>query len=197
MGGLVMTAPLPDQESHDMLRTYAQIELPEGQRAELIGGEIVISPTPTNHHNWIYSELHYLLAHRSRERGWSVTNTTTVALPATGERYVPDLLVCESAVLRDAREWQVPAEDVLLVGEITSMSTVLRDRKNKAQGYGRSRVPLYLLVDPLDGEGSATVLAEPDGSGRYRVEHRVLFGEKFTLPEPFGLEIDTSVLRPE
>ncbi|MGK5450130.1 Uma2 family endonuclease [Streptomyces radiopugnans] len=196
MGGLVMTAPLPDQESHDMLRTYAQIELPEGQRAELIGGEIVISPTPTNYHNWIYAQLHRLLD-RGTPDELVVTNTTTVALPATGERYVPDLLVCESAVLRDAREWQVPAEDVLLVGEITSMSTVLRDRKNKAQGYGRSRVPLYLLVDPLDGEGSATVFAEPDGSGRYRVEHRVLFGEKFTLPEPFGLEIDTSVLHRE
>lgn len=191
-----MTAPLPDQESHDMLRTYAQIELPEGQRAELIGGEIVISPTPTNYHNWIYAQLHRLLD-RGTPDELVVTNTTTVALPATGERYVPDLLICESAVLRDAREWQVPAEDVLLVGEITSMSTVLRDRKNKAQGYGRSRVPLYLLVDPLDGEGSATVFAEPDGSGRYRVEHRVLFGERFTLPEPFGLEIDTSILRPE
>ncbi|MBN3931112.1 Uma2 family endonuclease [Streptomyces verrucosisporus] len=196
MGGLVMTAPLPDQESHDMLRTYAQIELPEGQRAELIGGEIVISPTPTNYHNWVYAQLHRLLD-RGTPDELVVTNTTTVALPATGERYVPDLLICESAVLRDAREWQVPAEDVLLVGEITSMSTVLRDRKNKAQGYGRSRVPLYLLVDPLDGEGSATVFAEPDGSGRYRVEHRVLFGERFTLPEPFGLEIDTSVLRQE
>ncbi|MFP8886057.1 Uma2 family endonuclease [Streptomyces mangrovi] len=195
-----VTTPLPDRGPYDMLHTYARIEqtgLPEGLRAELIGEEVLIPPRPTNHHNWIYSELHHLLAHHSRERGWSVTNTTTVALPATGERYVPDLLICESAVLRDAREWQVPAEDVLLVGEITSMSTVLRDRKNKAQGYGRSRVPLYLLVDPLDGEGSATVFAEPDGSGHYRVEHRVLFGERFTLPEPFGLEIDTSVLRPE
>ncbi len=188
-----MTAPLPDQESHDMLRTYAQLDLPEGRRAELIGGEIVISPTPTNHHNWIYSELHYLLAHHSRKRGWSVTNTTTVALPATDERYTPDLLVCESAVLRSAREWQVAAEDVLLVGEIASMSTVLRDRKNKVQGYGRSLVPLYLLVDPLDGDGSVTLFAEPDGSGRYRVEHRVLFGEKLALPEPFDLEVDTSV----
>ncbi len=187
-----MTAPLPDQESHDMLRTYAQLDLPEGRRAELIGGEIVISPTPTNHHNWIYSELHYLLD-RGTPDGWSVTNTTTVALPATDERYTPDLLVCESAVLRSAREWQVAAEDVLLVGEIASMSTVLRDRKNKVQGYGRSLVPLYLLVDPLDGDGSVTLFAEPDGSGRYRVEHRVLFGEKLALPEPFDLEVDTSV----
>ncbi|SEQ66441.1 Uma2 family endonuclease [Streptomyces radiopugnans] len=136
MKGTVTTPP-PGRRPHDILHTYARIErteLPEGLRAELIRGEIFIPSRPTNHHNWIYGELHYLLAHPSRERGWSVTNTTTVTLPATGERYVPDLLVCESAVLRDAREWQVPAEDVLLVGEITSMSTVLRDRKNKAQG---------------------------------------------------------------
>ncbi|PJE94798.1 hypothetical protein CUT44_26985 [Streptomyces carminius] len=192
MGGLVMTAPLPDQqELDDMLRTYAQLELPDGQRAEFIGGEIVISPTPTNFHNWIYAQLHRMVD-RGTPDDWMVTNTTTVALPATDERYVPDLLVCESAVLHSDREWQIAPEDVLLVGEITSMATVLRDRKNKLRGYGRSRVPLYLLVDPLDGEGSATVFAEPDGAGRYRVEHRVLFGEKLALPEPFGLEIDTS-----
>jgi hypothetical protein len=83
-----MTAPLPDRESHDMLRTYAQIELPEGQRAELIGGEIVISPTPANYHSWIYAQLHRLLD-RGTPDELVVTNTTAVALPATGERYVP------------------------------------------------------------------------------------------------------------
>lgn len=96
---------------------------------------------------WIHSELHRLPAHHSGERGWSVTDTTTVALPATGERRVPRLLVGESAVPREAREWQVAAGDVLLAGETASMSTVLRDRENKP------------VVGPLDGEGSATVFA--------------------------------------
>ncbi|MET8677792.1 Uma2 family endonuclease [Streptomyces sp. NPDC004647] len=188
-----MTAPLPDHELEDLLRTYEHLEVPEGQRAELIGGEIVISPTPANFHNWIYSELHYLLGQRARPRGWSVTNTTTVVLPATGEHFIPDLIVCESAALRDTEDWRITAEDVLLAAEITSPSTARRDRTAKVWGYAHSLLPVYLLVDPQDGEGSTTVYANPDGKGSYRDQHRVLFGEKLLLPEPFGLELDTSV----
>lgn len=189
------TAPLPDHELDDLLRTYEHLEVPEGQRAELIGGEIVISPTPTTFHNWIYSELHYALALSARPRGWSVTNTTTVHLPATDEMYIPDLLVCGSDALRRAKDWKIPADDVLLAAEITSRSTARRDRGDKICGYARSRVPVCLLVDPLDDDGWTTVYSEPGGEGRYQSEHRVPFGAELALPEPFGLTLDTSAFR--
>ncbi|MGY1455274.1 hypothetical protein [Streptomyces sp. SS8] len=86
-----MTTPLPDRGPYDMLHTHTRIEqtgLPEGLRAELIGEEVPIPPRPTNHHNWIYAQLHRLLDGGTHDE-LVVTNTTTVALPATGERYVP------------------------------------------------------------------------------------------------------------
>ncbi|MEV6777654.1 Uma2 family endonuclease [Streptomyces syringium] len=194
MGGLAMTAPLPDHELAHLLETYEHLEVPEGHRAELIGGEIVISPSPANFHNWLYGNLHYLLAQEVRQRGWAVTNTTTVFLPATDERYIPDLLVCPAeALLRDPDEWRFAAEDVLLAAEITSPSTARRDRGPKIWGFAHSQVPIYLLVDPHDGDGNTTVHTNPDGEGRYRDLHRVAFGEKLHLPEPFGLDLDTSV----
>ncbi|MBP2064516.1 Uma2 family endonuclease [Streptomyces iranensis] len=186
-----MTAPLPDQEFENLLDIHAQLELPDGMRAELIGGEIVISPTPANFHNWIFSELNLQLV-REVPTQWRITNTATVFLPATEERFIPDLLICESEALKSMEEWQVQADDVLLVAEITSPSTRARDLQAKVKGYAHSNVPIYLLIDPHDGDGSTTVYSHPDGKGLYRDEHRAMFGEKLTLPEPLGLELDTA-----
>ncbi|MEV6128316.1 Uma2 family endonuclease [Streptomyces violaceusniger] len=191
MGGLVMTAPLPDQEFENLLDIHAQLKLPDGMRAELIGGEIVISPTPANFHNWIYGRLQRRL-NREVPEDWIVTNTATVFLPATDERFIPDLLICESEALKSMEEWQVQAGDVLLVAEITSPSTRARDLQAKVKGYAHSNVPIYLLIDPHDDEGCTTVYSAPDGKGRYRDEHRAAFGEPLTLPEPLGLELDTA-----
>lgn len=80
---------------------------------------------------------------------------------------------------------------MLLVAEITSPATVLRDRKNKRAGYARSQVPLYLFVDPLDGDGSLTLYSDPDGA-KYRIAHRAPFGAKISVPKPFEVELDTS-----
>ncbi|EXU66787.1 hypothetical protein Z951_17790 [Streptomyces sp. PRh5] len=186
-----MTAPLPDQEFVNLLDIHAQLELPDGMRAELIGGEIVISPTPANFHNWIFSELNLQLV-REVPTQWRITNTTTVFLPATEERFIPDLLICESEALKSMEEWQVQADDVLLVAEITSPSTRGRDLQAKVKGYAHSNVPIYLLIDPHDDDGSTTVYSHPDGKGLYRDEHRAAFGEKLTLPEPLGLDLDTA-----
>ncbi|MCQ8189242.1 Uma2 family endonuclease [Streptomyces rugosispiralis] len=186
-----MTAPLPDQEFVNLLDIHAQLELPDGMRAELIGGEIVISPTPANFHNWIFSELNLQLV-REVPTQWRITNTTTVFLPATEERFIPDLLICESEALKSMEEWQVEASDVLLVAEITSPSTRARDLGAKVKGYAHSNVPIYLLIDPHHNEGSTTVYSAPDGKGRYRDEHRAAFGEPVTLPEPLGLTLDTA-----
>ncbi|MEU2682853.1 Uma2 family endonuclease [Streptomyces hygroscopicus] len=191
MGGLVMTAPLPDQEFEDLLDLHARLELPDGMRAELIGGEIVISPTPANFHNWIYGRLQRRL-NREVPEDWIITNTATVFLPATEERFIPDLLICESEALKSMEEWQVQADDALLVAEITSPSTRARDLQAKVKGYAHSSVPVYLLIDPHDHEGSTTVYSAPDGKGRYRDEHRAAFGEPVTLPEPLGIELDTA-----
>ena len=186
-----MTAPLPDQEFVNLLDIHAQLELPDGMRAELIGGEIVISPTPANFHNWIYGRLQRRL-NREVPEDWIITNTATVFLPATEERFIPDLLICESEALKSMEEWQVKADDVLLVAEITSPSTRARDLGDKVKGYAHSNVPIYLLIDPHDDEGSTTVYSAPDGKGRYRDEHRAAFGEPVTLPEPLGLTLDTA-----
>lgn len=101
-----MTAPLPGHQLKQILEAFDALRVPEGHRAELIGGEIVVSPTPSNFHNWIYGKLHRQFDRVCPDH-LLVTNTTSVALPATSEIYVPDLLICPGEELLDARAWQV------------------------------------------------------------------------------------------
>lgn len=80
----------------------------------------------------------------------------------------------------------------MLVVEITSRGNANHDRIAKTHGYAQAGVPLYLLLDPWhDGRPTATLYGEPQ-SGTYRVLDSVEYGVKLTLPEPFGLTIDTA-----
>lgn len=188
-----MTAPLFGSPQEELVETFAVLELPAGQRAEIIGGSIVVSPTPTMLHNFIFGMLMRTLHPAAVDNGWMLTNTATVHVPATDEHFAPDLVVIpEEILLARCDDWIVPAESVLLSAEITSTSTVKRDRKTKLWSSAHSMIPVYLLIDPHDGVGSASVHSEPDGEGRYQRHQTVPFGEKLTLPEPFAVDLDTT-----
>lgn len=55
----------------------------------------------------------------------------------------------------------------------------------------RGGVPLYLLIDPM--EGIARVYSRPGDKG-YRQQTEVPLGEPLELPEPWKLTIDTGKL---
>ena len=117
----------------------------------------------------------------------AVTNTVTLAMAATGERYMPDILVMSRDVL-DSDDWVFPAEQAQLVVEIVSPSSTRHDRVVKVRGYAASGVPIYLLVDPL--EQVVTLFYEPAGDA-YQWTHRVQFGSSVALPEPYHGKIET------
>lgn len=86
---------------------------------------------------------------------------------------------------------RIPAEEARLVVEITSQANANHDRIGKVHGYAKAGVELFLLLDPWhSGRPTATLHGEPEG-GTYRVLDTVEYGEKLTLPEPFGLVLDT------
>ncbi|THV24294.1 Uma2 family endonuclease [Glycomyces paridis] len=175
---------------------WEQLETPPGYRAEMLRGEIILSPTPIDKHNRIFGSLVTRLAAKAEAEDWSVTNTQTISLPATDEEAVPDLIVIPQEAM-DSGEWRKSAEEVLLICEITSPSTRTRDREYKLKSYALAGIPLYLIVDLYDHEGTVTVYSEPDGEGAY-IEHQTVgFGRSITLPDPIGVEIDTSRFVPK
>ncbi len=198
MGGLAMAAvePLADSGpfgSDELWEAWETLDVPPGFRAEIIRGDIVLSPSPTSRHSQICSLLNRQLWRLAEERGWYLASDLGVRIAHTGEVLIPDLMALPVMVFDEGEETSaVDSTELLLAVEVTSDSTYMRDRETKLWSYARGLVPVYMMVDRHDREGTVRVFSEPDGSGRYQHYDTVAFGKPIRLPEPFDIEIDTS-----
>jgi Uma2 family endonuclease len=185
-----MAAPAYHDPSIDeILELHDHFDPPAGHTAEVIGGQLVLSATPVGRHGLIFTRLLRQLT-PLLPTGMEATNNITLQMPATRERYIPDLVVMAYATL-DSDDWLFEADDAELVVEIVSPSNARDDRVTKVGGYAASGVPIYRLVDPLDK--IVTLFETPEGES-YRHRRRAPFGETLMLPEPFDGPLDTALL---
>jgi Uma2 family endonuclease len=156
-------------------------------RRELVGGQLLVTPSPSNRHQVAVSSLNRLLEaacpHDLRvvlsPCDWKVSAVTV---------FVPDLMV----VRRD--EFQLDstyAGTPLLVVEIRSPSTAATDRTLKREQYARHGAAAYWLVDPGGPAAgqvpSLTVLHLADGA--YAEVATVRGGEPFSAEQPFPVTV--------
>lgn len=197
-----MTAAMvePDREHGHrtwdyLVRTWQELEVPEGWRAEIDEGSITLVPPPSLRHNMIAVDVQRAL-YRCLPEGQDVFQTLGVHIAPLDKLYVPDLVVIERALVTAAEEEaaaSVDAADALLIVEVTSKSNARDDRTKKLWAYAHAPVPLYLLIDRWhEGGPTATLFSDPSG-GVYQSSVQVPFGKPVELPEPFGIELDTSV----
>ncbi|MEU2392469.1 Uma2 family endonuclease [Streptomyces sp. NPDC007369] len=178
--------PSPPTFEH-LLRTVEEMHTPDGFKAELIRGKIVVSP---------WSKLRYYRPMRAlREQLGAHAPDGHVAdiapflfrFPEAARAYGPDLFVAdETAFEEDGRHADAAA--LSLVAEFTSVSTRDADWAEKLEVYGRL-VPVYLVVDMQEAE--ITCFSDPSPHG-YRSRQTVPFGKPLTVAEPFGFEFDTA-----
>lgn len=119
----------------------------DGNRYELVDGELLVSPSPRLRHQRAVREL-FLLLHR-----YVVAHTLGEVLfsPAdldlqSGQLVQPDLFVGAMINGREPGSW----EDIgipILIAEVLSPSTTRYDREVKRARYQRSGVPVYWIVD--------------------------------------------------
>jgi Uma2 family endonuclease len=121
--------------------------LPPETRAELIGGDIFMSPTPNLRHQRIVANLYRSLdAHvRSRRLGEVFLSPIDVIL-APDAVAEPDIVFVSSARRSILRQWIEGVPDLAI--EVLSPSTNVRDRVVKRDLYARHGVPEYWIVDP-------------------------------------------------
>ncbi|MGW2566547.1 Uma2 family endonuclease [Streptomyces sp. NPDC001537] len=184
-----------DTDWDEIVRVWEETDAPEGCKVEIIEGIVTVAPPPSEEHNDTAELLHELL-YGARPPGsdWGIYQTLGLAVPETAGVFQPDLCVVPRAALRRGK--RVHASEAELVVEVTSQSNANHDRIKKVHGYARAGAPLYLLLDPWhSGRPTATLYGEPE-DGTYRVLASVEYGEKLALPEPFNLEVDTSVFPP-
>ncbi|HEU5029514.1 MAG TPA: Uma2 family endonuclease [Spirillospora sp.] len=177
-----MTA-MPDEPPFvrdDLREAFAALDVMPGFRAELVDGEIILSPAPDGQHetvvvavdDWV-RDVHGLRLHR---------NLTLIS--PQGE-YVPDGIAAPKGAFA-GREWHSKPDGVVMVLEVTSggrrdRKSAERDRGPKRRGYAAADIPLYLLIDRLDGK--ATIFSEPRGDD-YTHSASVALGEDLPVPSP-------------
>jgi Uma2 family endonuclease len=165
--------------------------LPADLRAEIVDGEIIVSPLQLNAHQRVIMYLTSLLV-RAVSEDWWVDTSGGMMLEPDWNEYRPDLQIAPATAWAAEKGGPVVAE-VRLVVEVTSPGKrdLVRDRETKYAVYAQVGIPLYLLVDRYDGDGFTTLYSSPSGS-EYLDAHKVPFGGKLLLPKPFEVEVDTA-----
>jgi Uma2 family endonuclease len=172
-----------------LLRDFLSLETPEGYRAQLIDGEIVVTPPPGgNHEHCISLILEQVFASSATRMHVSGHKGLIVPAVAGQNMVIPDLTFApkELDLFLDAPSWMRPS-GVAMVVEVTS-SVPDHDRNAKRRSYAAARIPLYLLV----GRDEKTVsLFSGPVRDSYVNTATVPFGDSLQLPEPFSFTLET------
>ncbi|MFI9158631.1 Uma2 family endonuclease [Kitasatospora aureofaciens] len=189
------------------------LRLPDdGTRVEVIGGEIVVSPSPAYLHEGILVDIQDSVAvARAADPAfpWRAIRTVNLDLIEIGEGYIPDMAIVHRAVDAENRAKDVlyvHPGDLELVVEVTSASNARHDRRpmfgrqvksTKWNGYARTGIPYYLLVDRDPRQPGITLFGAPNKTdGTYEVLKEWKLGEAVRLPEPFDFEISPNAWEP-
>jgi Uma2 family endonuclease len=174
-----------------LLDWFVDLDTPEGLRAELVEGELVVTPVPDGHHEHCISRIAGQV-HRRSQTGMQFSGNKGLKL-RNAEGYPQDHVIPDGTfaakqlrLYRGADPW-MPCAGVAMVLEVTS-SKPQTDREIKRRCYARGGIPLYLLVDR---ESSWITLFSDPGTDDYQDLRAVAFGKQLALPEPFGFELDT------
>jgi Uma2 family endonuclease len=180
-----MTA-VDDRPITDVVSFFEGLPVPEGYKAELLRGDIVMMAGPDLVHNEIIESVQDQIP-RSR---WKRLQTQDIALPGETSEPQPDLVVMKRDVGPPSGRL-VPAEQVTLLVEVVSRTSIDRDYGEKRSIYAAGRVPAYLIIDPMAAQ--CVLLTEPKGEGEaadYQVEKAVTFGLPVAL-DVLDVELDT------
>ena len=161
--------------------------LPEdGNRYEVVHGEILVTPAPRLMHQEVVSRLLVEL-----RRYLEVEPAGHALLAPADISWGPDTLVQPDVFvvpLDQARslDW-TRIQDLLLVAEVLSPSSARADRFTKRIEYQRRRVPVYWIVDPDERRVEAW---GPDDTAP-RLERDRLLWHPVGAVRPFELDLQT------
>jgi Uma2 family endonuclease len=179
-----------------LLEGFLALDTPEGFRAELIEGEIVVAPPPDgDHEDYIGLIVSQVILNSATAMQFS--GNKGLKLKSGGgcpsDHAIPDGTFAPTRLrlYRGADPW-MPCDGVAMVLEVTS-SKPLADREAKRRCYARGGIPLYLLVDREDA--SVTLFSDPervDHRDDYRDHRTRALGKTLPLPAPFAFDLDTA-----
>lgn len=184
-----MATTLLEKEKTKKQYTYEDYEkLPEGAPYQLIGGELIMTPSPVPYHQMIKMKIEYELLKfiEGKDLGIVLDAPLDVYLSET-ETYQPDIIFISKDRLNIIGEKKIEAAPDLVI-EILSPSTAYYDLRHKKRIYEKSGVKEYWIVDPM--EKGIEVYDNVNGEFRIFSEARGKEGVKSKLIEGFGVELE-------
>lgn len=119
----------------------------DGNRYEVVDGELLVTPAPAFRHQYVVGELHLRLSEYLRPRGFAHVMMSPADIELDPRTLVqPDLFVFPIGLAVKVRDWRDIA-GLLLAVEVLSPSTARYDRQVKRRRYQREGVPEYWIVD--------------------------------------------------
>ncbi|MGV9311390.1 Uma2 family endonuclease [Streptomyces sp. NPDC003691] len=170
-----------------LLRTVEELDTPDGYKAEVIRGKIVVSPWSRLRYKRPMKLLRQQLAAHAPDGHDADTSPFLFVFPHSGRAFGPDLHVADERAF-DAEGRHADGEALSLVAEFTSVTTRDADWADKLEVYGRT-VPVYLVLDMQSDEVTAFWDPSPQG---YRSRTTKPFGKPLPIPAPFGFDLDTA-----
>lgn len=136
------------------------LQMPEGQRWEVLEGDLRMVPSPGSWHQRVLSRLNSALKSFVESQGLGQVYFAPLDVILAEDSVVqPDLLVILNdhlSIIKPEGVWGAPD----LVVEVLSPSTAHRDRGVKRGLYGRYGVQKYWLVDPQERTVEVTRLRD-------------------------------------
>jgi hypothetical protein len=165
------------------------MDVPGGYRAEIIGGNIVMSPWPKGYYLRLTRSLRKQIEPHL-PAGLIVDNSACLfSLPKQGLAIGPEVFVAADEAF-DTHSRYIDGKALTLIAELTSDSTRCVGWDAKPSACGKAGVPVYLLLDMQDR--TLSVFSDPTPLG-YAERRTYAFGEKAQLPPPFEeCELDTA-----
>lgn len=161
----------------------------DGQRYELIDGEVYLTPSPNSQHQRVLLRLARLFQDAAQNPDEIFIAPLDVVLDrATALQ--PDLIVVLS-------ENQGIVKDVIrgapdLVAEVLSPSTAEMDRRRKAEAYARYGIREYWILD-LAALSIEILRLDPEKKA-YRLAATLRLGDRATTPLLPALSVDLAAL---
>ncbi|MER7927700.1 MULTISPECIES: Uma2 family endonuclease [unclassified Streptomyces] len=164
-----------------------RLPVPEGYKAEIVGGFVYMTPQRDIHWETI-REILWALEDRFGRRHARVFSDVRIDFPGNQNGFCPDVAKLRDGAAKDeAGRWRY--EDIEFVAEVISQGTASNDYGPKKEAYAAAEVPVYLVADPY--RHRCIVYTEPKG-GDYRCELRVAYGTDVDLTAtPLDLTLRT------
>ncbi|CAL9469372.1 Uma2 family endonuclease [Streptomyces werraensis] len=164
-----------DELTLDMMFEWLEkMPVPEGYKAEIVGGHIFMTPQRDTHFQIIFDILEQLRAAYPRKR---LASDVRIDFPGRLNGFACDVAAFAERSVKDARgHWQY--RDVEFVTEVISRDTAANDYGPKKDTYAAAGVPVYLIVDPYTAEWHLHTLPK---DGAYHAAVGFPFGEEIDL----------------